>query len=539
MEKLQGKGVFRGVAMGELQYFRHEETSAEKRSVENVEGELFRFHRAQRQELEGLERLYEKALKEVGEKDAQIFQIHRMMLEDEEFTGSVEKAIRNQQVNAEYAVKNAALAAEETLASMEDDYLRSRAADIREVFSGLIGYLSGKRGKELHLDRPVILAADDLSPSETMKLDKAKILAFVPAQGSSNSHTAILARSMNIPAVVAVGDGLGLDCGGKSAIVDGETGEVFLEPDPATIEKYMRKKQRQEEEACGLEKLRGLENVTKDGRVVRIYANVGNLSDVKTALENDAGGIGLFRSEFIFLGRDSLPTEEEQFEIYKAALAGMKGKEVVIRTLDIGADKQADYLKMPKEQNPAMGCRAIRLCLTRPEIFKPQLRALYRASVFGKLLIMFPMITCVQEVADCKRIAGEVRAELLTQHIPFNPEVPLGIMVETPAAAMASWELAGETDFFSIGTNDLTQYTLAIDRQNAGLERFFNPHHPAVLKFIQITAENAHRRGIWVGICGELGADEELTKRFVEMGIDELSVSPAHILPLRKAVREI
>lgn len=539
MERLRGKGVYKGVAIGELRYFRHEEAAAERHTVEDAEGELLRYRQARQKEIEELDRLYEKALKEVGEKDARIFQIHRMMLEDEEFSGSVERMIREKKTNAEYAVKAAAAAAEQTLAAMEDDYLRSRAADIREVFSGLIGYLTGELGTELCLNHPVILAADDLSPSETMKLDKSKILAFVTARGSANSHTAILARSMNIPAAVAVGDALGPDSGGKHAIVDGETGEIFIDPDPDTVERYTRKKQRQEEEARGLEALRGQENVTRDGRTVRIYANAGSLADVKTALENDAGGIGLFRSEFIFLGRDSLPTEEEQFEIYKAALEGMQGKEVVIRTLDIGADKQADYLKMPKEQNPAMGCRAVRLCLTRPEIFKTQLRALYRASAYGKLLIMFPMITSAREVRDCRRMAEEVKAELLAQCIPFNPDVPLGIMVETPAAAMISGELAEEADFFSIGTNDLTQYTLAVDRQNAALERFFNPHHPAVLKLIRITAENAHRHGIWVGICGELGADESLTRLFLDMGIDELSVSPPRVLPLRMAVREI
>lgn len=539
MEKLQGKGVFDGVAIGELSYFRHEDGAVKKDTAEDAESEILRFREAQRKEIGELETLYEKALREVGEKDAQIFRIHRMMVEDEDFTGSVEEAIRGQRVNAEYAVSSAASAVEQTLACMEDDYLKARTADVREVSAGLIGYLTGRRRGEISLDRPVILAADDLSPGETMKLDKTKILAFVTAQGSSNSHTAILARSMGIPAVVAVGGALNADCGGKTAIVDGGTGEVLLGPDAAAVAEYSRKKRRQEEEACGLEKLRGQENVTKDGREVRIYANAGSLADVRAALESDAGGIGLFRSEFLYLGRESLPTEEEQFEIYRAALQGMAGKEVVIRTMDIGADKQADYLELPKEENPAMGCRAVRLCLTRPELFRTQLRALYRASAYGKLLIMFPMITSVREVRECRQLAREVCAELSAQGIPFDPDVPLGIMVETPAAAMISDDLAQVADFFSIGTNDLTQYTLAIDRQNSALERFFDPHHPAVLALIRLTAESAHRHGIWVGICGELGADESLTRLFLDLGIDELSVSPARVLPLRRAVREI
>ena len=539
MEKLQGKGVFGGVAIGEMSYFRHEDGAVKKDAAADAESEVLRFREAQRKEIGELEELYEKALREVGEKDAQIFQIHRMMVEDEEFTGSVEEMIRNRRVSAEYAVSSAASAVEQTLASMEDEYLKARAADIREVSGGLIGYLTGKPRGEISLDRPVILAADDLSPSETMKLDKSKILAFVTARGSSNSHTAILARSMGIPAVVAAGDALDADCGGKTAIVDGGTGEVFLEPDAAAVAEYSRKKRQQEEEAGGLERLRGLENMTKDGRSVRIYANAGSLADVKAALKNDAGGIGLFRSEFLYLGRESLPTEEEQFEIYRAALQGMESREVVIRTLDIGADKQADYLELPKEENPAMGCRAVRLCLTRPELFRTQLRALYRASAYGKLLIMFPMITSVQEVRECRQLAREVCAELSAQGVPFDPDVPLGIMVETPAAAMVSDDLAQVADFFSIGTNDLTQYTLAIDRQNSALERFFDPHHPAVLALIRLTAESAHRHGIWVGICGELGADESLTRLFLDLGIDELSVSPARVLPLRRAVREI
>ncbi|MDR3644074.1 MAG: phosphoenolpyruvate--protein phosphotransferase [Clostridia bacterium] len=538
MQKLQGKGVYQGIAVGKLQCFRHEGNAVEKHAVEDVESEVLRFRQALQKEIAELEALYDKALKEVGETDAQIFQIHRMMLEDEEFIGSVEETIHKERVNAEFAATQAAAAAEEMLASSEDGYLKARAADIQEVFHNLIGYLTGNRSPEIRLEHAVILAADDLSPSETVNLDKSKILAFVTARGSSNSHTAILARSMNIPAVVATGNVLGPEYDGKTAVVDGKTGEVFIEPDDAMLEHYLHEKSVQEKDAGKLQKFRGLENVTKDGRKIKIYANAGSVEDVRAALENDAGGIGLFRSEFIFMGRNRLPAEEEQFAIYKAVLESMQGKEVVIRTLDIGADKKLDYMDIPQEQNPAMGCRAVRFCLTRPDIFKTQLRALYRASAFGKLLIMFPMITSVWEVRSCRQAAREAQEELAEQDILYDPNVPLGIMVETPAAALISEELAKEADFFSIGTNDLTQYTLAIDRQNSALERFYNPCHPALLKLIQMTAENAHRHGIWVGICGELAADETLTRWFLDIGLDELSVSPARILPLRKAVRE-
>jgi phosphotransferase system enzyme I (PtsI) len=539
MKTIMGTGVFRGLAYGNILYFRHEENRVEKHRISDAEEEILRFRDAIREELDTLDLLYEKARKEVGEKDAQIFQIHRMMLEDDEFIGTVEQQIRTDRVNAEYAVSSAASAAEQALAAMEDDYLKSRAADVREVFGELVRCLSRERADGIRTDGPVILAADDLSPSETLKLDKSKILAFITAKGSSNSHTAILARSMNIPAVVAVGEALGPDCSGKAAIVNGESGKIVLEPEDADLVKYEREKKTQETENQGLQKLRGLENETSDGRKIRIYANAGSLADVRAALENDAGGIGLFRSEFLYLGRDSAPEEEEQFQIYKAALETMQGKEVVIRTLDIGADKQADYLKMPREENPAMGCRAIRLCLTRPEIFKTQLRALYRASVYGKLLIMFPMIASVQELRDAKQLAREVCGELSVQGIPFAPDVKTGVMVETPAAALISAELATEADFFSIGTNDLTQYTLAVDRQNSALGRFYDPHHPAVLRLIEMTVKNAHAHGIWVGICGELGADESLTRAFLEMGLDELSVSSPSVLRLRKKVREI
>ena len=539
MKAIKGKGVCKGIAFGSILYFRQEENKVEKRRIQDAEGEILRFREAMREEVENLDRLYEKARGQVGEKDAQIFQVHRMMLEDDEFLGAVEQQIRTDLVNAEYAVSSAASAAEQVLASMEDDYLKSRAADIHEVFGELIRCLARQKAGGIRADGPVILAADDLSPSETMKLDKSKILAFITAKGSSNSHTAILARSMNIPAVVAVGSSLGPDCDGMTAIVDGSSGEILLEPDGADLEKYGRAKKALEEEAEGLRSLRGLENETSDGRKIRIYANAGSLEDVEAALENDAGGIGLFRSEFLYLSRDGAPTEEEQFQIYKAALETMQGKEVVIRTLDIGADKQADYLEMPKEENPAMGCRAIRLCLTRPEIFRTQLRALYRASVYGKLLIMFPMIASVQELHDAKRLAREVREALSVQGLPFDPDVKTGVMVETPAAALISAELAQEADFFSIGTNDLTQYTLAVDRQNSALGRFYDPHHPAVLRLIEMTVKNAHAHGIWAGICGELGADESLTRAFLEMGIDELSVSSPSVLRLRKKVREI
>ncbi len=539
MKTIMGTGVFRGLAYGNILYFRHEENRVEKRTVPDAEEEILRFRKAIREELETLDLLYEKALKEVGENNARIFQIHRMMLEDDEFIGTAEQEIRAERVNAEYAVSSAAAAAEQALASMKDDYLKSRAADIREVFGGLVQRLGREKVDGIRTDGPVILAADDLSPSETLKLDKSKILAFITAKGSSNSHTAILARSMNIPAVVAVGEALGPDCGGKTAIVNGDSGKIVLEPDGAGLAEYERQKKALETENQGLQELRGMENETSDGRKIRIYGNAGSLADVQTALDNDAGGIGLFRSEFLYLGRDGAPSEEEQFQIYKAALEAMQGKEAVIRTLDIGADKQADYLKMPQEQNPAMGCRAIRLCLTRPELFRTQLHALYRASAYGKLLIMFPMIASVQELREAKQLAREVREELSGEGIPFDPDVKIGIMVETPAAALTSAELAEEADFFSIGTNDLTQYTLAIDRQNAALGRFYNPHHPAVLRLIEMTVKNAHAHGIWAGICGELGADEAQTRTFLDMGVDELSVSPPCILRLRKKVREI
>lgn len=539
MKAIRGKGVCKGLAFGSILYFRQEENRVEKRRIPNAEEEILRFREAMREEVENLDRLYGKAREQVGEKDARIFQVHRMMLEDDEFIGMVEQQIRADLVNAEYAVGSAASAAEQVLASMEDEYLKSRAADIHEVFDELIRCLARNKADGIRADGPVILAADDLSPSETMKLDKSKILAFITAKGSSNSHTAILARSMNIPAVVAAGGALGPDCDGVTAIVDGSSGEILLEPDGADLEKYGRAKKALEEEAEGLRTLRGLENETSAGQKIRIYANAGSLEDVRTALENDAGGIGLFRSEFLYLSRDSAPTEEEQFQIYKAALETMQGKEVVIRTLDIGADKQADYLEMPREENPAMGCRAIRLCLTRPEIFRTQLRALYRASVYGKLLIMFPMIASVQELQDAKQLAREVCGELSVQGIPYAPDVKTGVMVETPAAALISAELAAEVDFFSIGTNDLTQYTLAVDRQNSALGRFYDPHHPAVLRLIEMTVKNAHAHGIWAGICGELGADESLTRVFLEMGLDELSVSSPSVLHLRKKVREI
>lgn len=539
MITLNGKGVFSAIAIGTIRYFTFHQEQIEKYNVEDIKKEIGRFHAAVRQETAELETLFKKAVEEVGEKDARIFQIHQMMLEDEDFFRSVEEIIRTEKINAEYAVHQAASATEQVLAGSQDEYLRSRASDIREVFSGLVKILSGAAAQEMQSDQPVILAADDLTPGETIKLDKSKILAFITAKGSSNSHTAILARSMGIPAVVAVGESLNPDCNGRQAVVDGASGTIYLDPDAETLRVYGEAKAEQLETASELQQLKGKENITKDGRKIKIYANVGSLSDVETALENDAGGIGLFRSEFIYLGRSDFPAEEEQFQIYKTAVEKMEGKEVIIRTLDIGADKQVDYFQMPREENPAMGCRAIRICLTRPEIFRTQLRALYRASVYGNLAIMFPMITSVEEVRDCKKIVQEVQRDLLAEGLAFRPDVKTGIMVETPAAALISGELAAEVDFFSIGTNDLTQYTLAVDRQNPNLERFYHPHHSAVLKLIQMTAESAHRHGIQVGICGELGADPELTQTFLDFGIDELSVSASRILPLRKTVRAI
>ena len=481
--------------------------------------------------------MYDKALKEVGDANAAIFEVHQMMLEDEDYNESVENIIHSQMVNAEYAVASTADNFAQMFEAMDDDYMRGRAADVRDISERVITVLAGGAGSGLDSDEPVIIAADDLAPSETVQLDKDKVLSFVTAHGSENSHTAILARTMGIPALIGTGIDLDEAVDGKLGIVDGTNGVVYVDPDAELLEEMKKKQQEEQEKKRLLQTLKGKENITLDGQKVMLYANVGNIKDLGIALQNDAGGIGLFRSEFIYLGQDHYPTEEEQFQIYKTVAETMAGRRVIIRTLDIGADKQCDYFELDKEDNPAMGLRAIRICLTRPEIFKTQLRALFRASVYGNINIMYPMIISVDEVRQIKAIVEEVKAELAEQGIEYgNPAQ--GIMIETPASVMMSRELAEEVDFFSIGTNDLTQYTLAIDRQNSKLDKFFDSHHPAVLRMIQMTVENAHKAGIWCGICGELGADQALTKDFLAMGVDELSVSPGSILPLRKIILE-
>lgn len=537
MQIFEGKSVFGGIAMGKIRVYKKDEQQVKRIKVEDAEAELARYLTARDTAVAQLGSLYDKALHEIGEANAAIFEVHQMMLEDDDYNESVENIIRTEQVNAEYAVAATGDNFAEMFAAMDDDYMRGRAADVRDISERVIGILCGAAADSVAADEPVIIVADDLAPSETVQMDKSRVLSFVTAHGSLNSHTAILARTMAIPALVAtaITDMDALD--GRYAVVDGAAGKLYVEPDADTMRELERRQREYQEQKELLEMLKGRENVTLDGRQVMLYANIGNTKDLATVIQNDAGGIGLFRSEFLYLERDHFPTEEEQFQIYKQVVQTMAGKRVIIRTLDIGADKQCDYFEMEKEENPAMGCRAIRICLTRPEIFKTQLRALFRASVFGKLAVMYPMITSVSEVRRIRQLADEVKAELDAQGIAYG-EVEQGIMIETPAAVMISDLLAKEVDFFSIGTNDLTQYTLAVDRQNTKLDEFFDPHHPAVLRMIRMVAKNAHEAGIWVGICGELGADSELTREFLAMGIDELSVSPGRILPLRKLIRE-
>ena len=514
MQIYKGKSVFGGIAIGKISVYKKDEQLVKRVKIEDADAEMERYTAARNIAAAQLQKLYDKALKEVGEANAAIFEVHQMMLEDEDYNESVENIIHSQMVNAEYAVASTADNFAQMFEAMDDDYMRGRAADVRDISERVITVLAGGAGSGLDSDEPVIIAADDLAPSETVQLDKDKVLSFVTAHGSENSHTAILARTMGIPALIGTGIDLDETVDGKLGIVDGTNGVVYVDPDAELLEE-MKKKQQEEQE----------------------NANVGNIKDLGIALQNDAGGIGLFRSEFIYLGQDHYPTEEEQFQIYKTVAETMAGRRVIIRTLDIGADKQCDYFELDKEDNPAMGLRAIRICLTRPEIFKTQLRALFRASVYGNINIMYPMIISVDEVRQIKAIVEEVKAELTEQGIEYgNPAQ--GIMIETPASVMMSRELAEEVDFFSIGTNDLTQYTLAIDRQNSRLDKFFDSHHPAVLRMIQMTVENAHKAGIWCGICGELGADQALTKDFLAMGVDELSVSPGSILPLRKIILE-
>lgn len=537
MQIYKGKSVFGGIAIGKISVYKKDEQLVKRVKIEDADAEMERYTAARNIAAAQLQKLYDKALKEVGEANAAIFEVHQMMLEDEDYNESVENIIHSQMVNAEYAVASTADNFAQMFEAMDDDYMRGRAADVRDISERVITVLAGGAGSGLDSDEPVIIAADDLAPSETVQLDKDKVLSFVTAHGSENSHTAILARTMGIPALIGTGIDLDETVDGKLGIVDGTNGVVYVDPDAELLEEMKKKQQEGQEKKRLLQTLKGKENITLDGQKVMLYANVGNIKDLGIALQNDAGGIGLFRSEFIYLGQDHYPTEEEQFQIYKTVAETMAGRRVIIRTLDIGADKQCDYFELDKEDNPAMGLRAIRICLTRPEIFKTQLRALFRASVYGNINIMYPMIISVDEVRQIKAIVEEVKAELAEQGIEYgNPAQ--GIMIETPASVMMSRELAEEVDFFSIGTNDLTQYTLAIDRQNSKLDKFFDSHHPAVLRMIQMTVENAHKAGIWCGICGELGADQALTKDFLAMGVDELSVSPGSILLLRKIILE-
>ena len=537
MQIFEGKSVFGGIAMGKIRVYKKDAQQVKRVKVTDAEAEIARYMQARDTAMQQLQQLYEKALQEIGETNAAIFEIHQMMLEDDDYNESVENIIRTEQVNAEYAVASTGDNFAQMFASMDDEYMQGRAADVRDISERMIGILNGAAADGIAADEPVIIVADDLAPSETVQMDKSKVLSFVTVHGSLNSHTAILARTMGIPALVAtdIAEADALD--GRYAVVDGAAGKLYVEPDEETTGMLEQKKKEFQEQKELLETLKGKENITLDGKKIMLYANIGNSKDLATVIQNDAGGIGLFRSEFIYLERDHFPTEEEQFQIYKQVAQTMAGKRVIIRTLDIGADKQCDYFEMEKEENPAMGCRAIRICLTRPEIFKTQLRALFRASAFGKLAVMYPMITSVSEVRRIKEIVAEVCAELDAQGVAYG-EVEQGIMIETPAAVMISDLLAEEVDFFSIGTNDLTQYTLAIDRQNTKLDEFFDPHHPAVLRMIQMVVDHAHEKGIWAGICGELGADPELTQTFLKMGVDELSVSPGRILTLRKIIRE-
>ena len=538
MITLEGKSVFGGVAIGKIQFYKRNEITIKRTRVEDVEAEVERFQNAKAKTLELLKGLYEKALEDVGEANAMIFEAHQLMLEDPDYVESIENIIRTQDVNAEYAIGATADNFAAIFEAMDDAYMQGRAADVRDVSERLLQALSSQNETVMVMDEPVIIAADDLVPSETVQLDKEKVLSFVTMYGSANSHTAILARTMNIPAVIGLGEALKEEYDGKVAIVDGVDGKVYIDPDEETMASMQKKQKKDQEQKELLNQLKGKENVTKSGQKVNVYANIGNLADVGAVLKNDAGGIGLFRSEFLYLESDTYPTEEQQFAVYKKVAETMAGKKVIIRTLDIGADKQVDYFKLDKEDNPALGYRAIRICLTRPEIFKTQLRALYRASAYGQISIMFPMIISVAEVKKIKEIVEEVKAELRTEGAAFREDVELGIMIETPAAVMVSRELANEVDFFSVGTNDLTQYTLAIDRQNQKLEDFYDSHHPAVLAMIRMAAESAHAEGKWTGICGELGADVTLTETFLKMGIDELSVAPGMVLKVRQKIRE-
>ena len=531
---LEGKSVFGGIAIGRLSIYNKKENQVKREKITDVEAEITRFTDAKKTAKEQLKGFYEKAVKEVGEVNAAIFEVHQMMLDDLDYVESITNMIRTQEVNAEFAVASTGDNFSKMFAAMDDDYMKERAADVKDISNRVISILQNAENGSVTGEEPVILLADDLAPSETVQLDKSKVLSFVTRHGSTNSHTAILARTMNIPALIGID--FSEDVNGKMGIVDGYTGKLYIEPDEETMKKYEAKKAEDENKKRLLLELKGKENVTLDGKKINLYANIGGVADVANALSNDAGGIGLFRSEFLYLESEDYPTEEAQFTAYKTVAENMAGKKVIIRTLDIGADKQVDYFHMEKEENPAMGYRAIRICLDRPEIFKTQLRAIYRASYYGTISIMFPMIISVKEVKRIKEIVAEVKAELTAEGIPFK-DCELGIMIETPAAVMISDLLAEEVDFFSIGTNDLTQYTLAIDRQNPKLDSFYDSHHEAILRMLQMVVDNGHKHGCWVGICGELGADTTLTSTFLKMGFDELSVSPAMILRVREEIR--
>lgn len=533
-----GKSVYKGIAMGKVLVMGKEEDIVKREKIEDTNAELLRLGNAIKKSQKQLQDLYEKAVKEVGEASAAIFEVHQMMMEDEDYLDAIHNMICNENINAEFAVATTGDNFSDMFAAMDDDYMKARAADVRDISGRIVRNLLGREQNVMSQPEPVVIVADDLSPSETVQMDKEKILAFVTFHGSTNSHTAILARMMNIPALVGVPVDLGKIRTGMVAIVDGTSAKVIFEPSAQECLTAVNKIKEQEEQAKLLETLKGKENITKSGKKINLYANIGSVSDVGYVLENDAGGIGLFRSEFLYLGRDSFPSEEEQFQAYKQVAQTMANKKVIIRTLDIGADKQADYFGLEKEDNPAMGYRAIRICLKQQDIFKAQLRALFRATAYGKISIMYPMITAVSEVEQIYKIAGEVKRELDEAGIIYQ-EPEQGIMIETPAAVLISDELAKLVDFFSIGTNDLTQYTLAIDRQNSKLDEFYDPHHPAILKMIQMVVDNAHKEGKWAGICGELGADMELVKTFVQMGVDELSVAPSMILKLRQIIREM
>ncbi len=536
--ELKGKSVFGGIAIGKLAVYKKKDTQVKRVKITDTEAELARFASAKETAKEQLAGLYEKALKEVGEVNAMIFEVHQMMLDDLDYVEAISNMIQTQEVNAEFAVAAAGDNFSKMFTAMEDEYMRERAADVKDISNRVIHILQGAAGSSITGDEPVILLADDLAPSETVQLDKSKVLSFVTEHGSTNSHTAILARTMNIPALIGVSMEKAEEMDGKLGIVDGFRGMLYVEPDEETLSRYKKLKEDEEQKKRLLQELKGKENITLDGTKINLYANIGGVADAANALANDAGGIGLFRSEFLYLESEDYPTEEAQFTAYKTVAENMAGKKVIIRTLDIGADKQVAYFGMEKEENPAMGYRAIRICLDRKEIFKTQLRAIYRASYYGTISIMFPMIISVQEVKQIKEILAEVKAELDKEGIPYK-DVEIGIMIETPAAVMISDLLAKEVDFFSIGTNDLTQYTLAIDRQNPKLDNIYDSHHEAVLRMLKMVVENGHKEGCWVGICGELGADTTLTKEFLSMGFDELSVSPSMILKVRDKIRSI